>query len=89
MMATRETRAVWSGPESPAADRATGKPSEAPSPQKRTEAAATAALSEKITRTSPRAPETALARSTVARPKRTRKNVPQKRPRVIAAANPT
>ncbi|CAM5385145.1 hypothetical protein SALBM311S_04820 [Streptomyces alboniger] len=46
-------------------------------------------LSEKMTRRSPTAPETALARTTAARPKRPRKNLPLKRPRVIAAANPT
>lgn len=62
---------------------------EAPRPQKSTAVAATAALSEKMTRRSPTAPETALARTTAARPKRLRKNPPLKRPRVIAAANPT
>ena len=88
MALTTETRAAARSGSSAAALMPTGKPSEAPSPQNSTAALAATGESTKTTSVSPSAADTALARTTTARPNRSMKKPPLNRPRDIAAAKP-
>src|SRR5699024_7990360 len=90
IVAAKETRAAdcsASGASAPAAEIATGNPSEAPRPQTTTAPVAAPPWSMTTTPAMPTAPTRALVRSTAARPYRLTTRPPPKRPTVIAAAN--
>lgn len=84
MVATALTLAAACRGSSAAADIPTGKPREAPSPQRTVPRIATGTLSMKITMLSPTTPIRAETRSTGTRPNRSRTLTPAIRPTVIA-----
>lgn len=72
---------------SPAAEMPTGKPSDVPSPHKKTPTDATGRYPENITRASPENANPEAVRRTGTRPNRLRKNLPAVRPRNMAVKN--
>src|SRR5690606_5482594 len=88
LVATALTRSAPRSGSSPAAEIATGNPSDAPSPHSTTATPATTGWDASAATVTPTAPHSALADSTAARPNRTRTGPPANRPTVIATAKP-